>query len=71
MVAVLYAMLRDQRGQTTFEYLLLVGGVVVLALVVVWMLTQSAQGAGAGVNATTGQVVSELNKKALNVVKNI
>ncbi len=61
----------DEKGQTTFEYLLLVGGVVVLALVVVWMLTQSAQGAGSGVNATTSQVVSELNEKALNVVKNI
>ncbi len=61
----------DSRGQTTFEYLLLVGGVVVLALVVVYMLTQSAQSAGAEVNQTTHEVVSELNNKAMNVVQKL
>ncbi len=61
----------DSRGQTTFEYLLLVGGVVVLALVVVYMLTQSAQSAGTEVNQTTQQVVKELNNKAMNVVQKL
>ncbi len=61
----------DSRGQTTFEYLLLVGGVVVLALVVVYMLTHSAQSAGSEINASTGQVVSELNNKAVNIVQNL
>ncbi len=64
-------MIRDDRAQTTFEYLLLVGGVVVLALVVVWMLTQSAQSAGQTVQQTTTGVVTELNKKAFNVIEKI
>ncbi len=61
----------DSRGQTTFEYLLLVGGVVVLALVVVYMLTHSAQSAGSEINESTKQVVSELNNKAVNIVQNL
>ena len=61
-----------RRGpQTTFEYLLLVGGVVVLALVVVYMLTHSAQSAGSEISTTTQQAVEEFNNKVMNVVQKI
>ncbi len=49
----------DNRGQTTFEYLLLVGGVVILAVLVIYMLTSGVQSSASEVN---GVIVSATNR---------
>ena len=51
--------LADNRGQTTFEYLLLVGGVVILAVLVIYMLTSGVQSSASEVN---GVIVSATNR---------
>lgn len=61
----------DNRGQTTFEYLLLVGGVVILAVLVIWMLTSGVQGSAQDVNATIGQATNKLTGEANDVISKI
>lgn len=61
----------DNRGQTTFEYLLLVGGVVVLAALVIYMLTTSIKTSGSEVNKTTSGVVSKITEEANEIAQNI
>jgi len=50
----------DNRGQTTFEYLLLVGGVVILAVLVIYMLTSGVQGSAQDVSDTVVYVTHRL-----------
>lgn len=61
----------DNRGQTTFEYLLLVGGVVLLAVLVIYMLTTGVQGGAKDVNETIGKGVNKLVTEANEVIENI
>ena len=66
----------DSRGQTTFEYLLLVGGVVVLGVLVVYLLTTSVKSSATDVNKQLQQTTQSLssatstvNTKIQNAVK--
>ena len=54
----------DNRGQTTFEYLLLVGGVVILAVLIIWMLTSGAKASGQEVNEAVRGTAQQLKEKA-------
>ncbi len=53
----------DERGQATFEYLLLAGGVVVLALLVIALMTNALQSAGSETNQLVHQGISEINQE--------
>ena len=61
----------DNRGQTTFEYLLLVGGVVILAVLVVYMLTSGVRSSATDVNKTIGAATNTLTSGAENVMNKI
>ena len=61
----------DNRGQTTFEYLLLVGGVVILAVLVIYMLTSGVRSSATDVNKTIGAATNTLTSGAENVMKKI
>ncbi len=61
----------ENRGQTTFEYLLLVGGVVILAILVIYMLTSGVQNSSSDVNKTIGQATNKLTSKAQNIINKI
>ncbi len=61
----------DNRGQTTFEYLLLVGGVVILAVLVVYMLTTGVKGSATDVNKTIGKATNKLTTEANEVLNEI
>ncbi len=56
----------DNRGQTTFEYLLLVGGVVILAVLVIYMLTSGVKSSATDISSTvigaTKKFSTEVNK---------
>lgn len=58
----------DNRGQTTFEYLLLVGGVVILAVFVIYMLTTGVQSSSENVNTTIGSAAEHLTSEASEVI---
>ena len=60
--------LMDNRGQTTFEYLLLVGGVVILAVLIIWMLTTGVQASGGEVNETLVNTADDLGEQAENAM---
>ena len=61
----------DNRGQTTFEYLLLVGGVVILAVLIIYMLTSGVQESSKEVNealsSATDEVADEANRIASSI----
>ena len=61
----------DNRGQTTFEYLLLVGGVVILAVLIIWMLTTGVQASGGEVNQTLKQTTNKLATEANQIANKI
>lgn len=61
----------DNRGQTTFEYLLLVGGVVVLGVLVVYLLTSSVKSSAKDVNQQLQQTTQALNTATNKYVQNI
>ncbi|NPA76523.1 MAG: class III signal peptide-containing protein [Candidatus Diapherotrites archaeon] len=61
----------DNRGQTTFEYLLLVGGVVVLGVLVIYMLTSSVRSSARDVNRTVSNATGALTNKAQNYINYI
>ncbi len=61
----------DRKGQTTFEYLLLVGGVVILAVLVIYMLTQSMQSSAKDVNQTVTGGTKKLTSEANEVIQKI
>jgi len=61
----------DNRGQTTFEYLLLVGGVVILAVLIIWMLTTGVQASGGEINQTLGQTTNRLATEANEIANEI
>ena len=64
----------DNRGQTTFEYLLLVGGVVVLGVLVVYLLTTSVKSSASDVNQQLKQTTEALNTATNKVnakIKNV
>ena len=64
----------DSRGQTTFEYLLLVGGVVVLGVLVVYLLTTSVKSSATDVNKQlqqTTQAMTQATGNYANKLKNI
>jgi len=61
----------DNRGQTTFEYLLLVGGVVVLGVLVVYLLTTSVKSSAKDVNQQLQQTTGALNKATSKYAQNI
>ncbi len=61
----------DNRGQTTFEYLLLVGGVVVLGVLVIYLLTSSVKGSAKDVNQQLQQTTQALNTATNKYAQNI
>ncbi len=61
----------DNRGQTTFEYLLLVGGVVVLGVLVIYLLTSSVKSSASDVNQQVQQTTQALNTATSKYVQNI
>ncbi len=61
----------DNRGQTTFEYLLLVGGVVILAVLVIYMLTSGVKSSATDVNETVTGATNKLTSEANEVVEEI
>ncbi len=61
----------DRKGQTTFEYLLLVGGVVILAVLVIYMLTQSMQTSAKQTSATISGGAQKLTSEANKVIQDI
>ena len=58
----------DNRGQTTFEYLLLVGGVVILAVLVVYMLTTGVQSSATDVNKTIGKATKRFSEEVNEIL---
>ena len=59
------------KGQTTFEYLLLVGGAVLFAVLVIYMLTTGLQESAIDVNETVTGIVNRLvnvTEKYLNII---
>ena|GEM_PF-6619633 len=71
MLTVLGGIIMDRKGQTTFEYLLLVGGVVILAVLVIYMLTQSMQSSAKDVNQTVTGGTKKLTSEANEVIQKI
>ena len=61
----------DRKGQTTFEYLLLVGGVVILAVLVIYMLTQSMQTSAKQTSSTIEGGAQKLTTEANEVINKI
>ncbi len=61
----------DNRGQTTFEYLLLVGGVVVLGVLVVYLLTTSVKSSATDINEQLKQTTTALNTATNRYANNI
>ena len=61
----------DSRGQTTFEYLLLVGGVVMLAVLIIWMLTTGVESSSRNVNATIGSATNTMITEANTLIDRI
>jgi len=57
------------KGQTTFEYLLLVGGAVILAVLVIYMLTSGVQESARDVNETINEIVSRFAKVAEEYIR--
>jgi uncharacterized protein (UPF0333 family) len=61
----------DNRGQTTFEYLLLVGGVVILAVLVIWMLTSGVQGSATDVNESIVSATKTFSREVNDILSKI
>lgn len=61
----------DNRGQTTFEYLLLVGGVVILAVLIIYMLTSGVQESSREVNEALGSATNEVTEEANRIASSI
>ncbi len=53
----------DERGQTTFEYLLLAGGVIVLALLIIGIMSGAIQLGGQELNETVEKGLNKLQEK--------
>ena len=64
-------LIMDNRGQTTFEYLLLVGGVVILAVLVIYMLTSGVQSSATEINATIGRATRKFAEEVNDILKHI
>ena len=53
----------DERGQTTFEYLLLAGGVIILALLVIGIMSGAIKTGGTELNETVQQGIGKIQNK--------
>lgn len=61
----------DGRGQTTFEYLLLVGGAVIIAITTIYFMTTGLQESAKDVTNTFENAVQKMSKTAEKYVEKI